>query len=61
MRAGTLDLQGLKLHFQQEGRLTNEAALKIVQRAAYLLSKEACMLELTAPLMVVGDVHGQVC
>ncbi|KAI8803269.1 Metallo-dependent phosphatase-like protein [Cladochytrium replicatum] len=53
------DLEFLKSHFLQEGRLTEEQALKIITTGTDILKKEPTLLEIDAPITVCGDVHGQ--
>eukprot|EP01102_Stenamoeba_stenopodia_P013240 TRINITY_DN426_c0_g3_i1.p1 TRINITY_DN426_c0_g3~~TRINITY_DN426_c0_g3_i1.p1 ORF type:complete len:643 (-),score=185.83 TRINITY_DN426_c0_g3_i1:29-1864(-) len=49
----------IREHFLKEGRLEKAAALSLITKAASLFSKEPNMLEVEAPLLIVGDIHGQ--
>ncbi|KAG6889554.1 hypothetical protein C0995_016681 [Termitomyces sp. Mi166 len=49
----------LKDHFFREGRLTEEQALFIVERATELLSKEPNLVDVKSPVTICGDIHGQ--
>eukprot|EP00007_Cunea_sp_BSH-02190019_P007459 CAMPEP_0174231216 /NCGR_PEP_ID=MMETSP0417-20130205/1788_1 /TAXON_ID=242541 /ORGANISM="Mayorella sp, Strain BSH-02190019" /LENGTH=594 /DNA_ID=CAMNT_0015309055 /DNA_START=12 /DNA_END=1796 /DNA_ORIENTATION=- len=46
-------------HLRGEGRLTCEAALLLCRRATQLLARDPNLLQRSAPLTVLGDVHGQ--
>jgi len=46
-------------HFKREGRITFVAASRILQSASDIIAKEPNLLELSAPITVVGDLHGQ--
>ncbi|KAF9114950.1 3',5'-cyclic-nucleotide phosphodiesterase (PDEase) (3':5'-CNP) [Mortierella sp. AM989] len=53
------DLAFLKDHFYREGRLTEEQAIYILQKATDILKKEPTLLDVDAPITVCGDIHGQ--
>ncbi|UJR32111.1 hypothetical protein I4U23_019579 [Adineta vaga] len=53
------DLEILKQHILLEGRLTEQAALRIIETGASILHEEATMLDVDAPLTICGDIHGQ--
>ncbi|KAJ3000533.1 3',5'-cyclic-nucleotide phosphodiesterase (PDEase) (3':5'-CNP) [Globomyces sp. JEL0801] len=53
------DIEFLRQHFFQEGRLTTKQALFIIKKATEILKKEGTVLDLDAPLTVCGDIHGQ--
>lgn len=53
------DIAFLKNHFYREGRLTEDQALFIIERASELLRQEPNLLEIDAPITVCGDIHGQ--
>ncbi|KAF8970438.1 Metallo-dependent phosphatase-like protein [Flammula alnicola] len=53
------DVAFLKNHFYREGRLTEDQALWILEKATDILRKEANVLQVDAPITVCGDIHGQ--
>ncbi|EAU82917.1 serine/threonine-protein phosphatase 2B catalytic subunit A1 [Coprinopsis cinerea okayama7 len=53
------DIAFLKNHFYREGRLTEEQALWILEKATEILRKEPNVLQVDAPITVCGDIHGQ--
>ena len=54
-----LDTDKLKHHFRREGRLSNTAAFELLHQFTTLVSREKNLLELSAPLTILGDIHGQ--
>ncbi|EPS97146.1 hypothetical protein FOMPIDRAFT_1166816 [Fomitopsis schrenkii] len=53
------NVQLLRDHFLNEGRLTEHQALWILEQAATLLAQEPNMLQIEGPVTVCGDIHGQ--
>ncbi|KAG9001275.1 3',5'-cyclic-nucleotide phosphodiesterase (PDEase) (3':5'-CNP) [Tulasnella sp. JGI-2019a] len=53
------DIAFLKNHFYREGRLTEDQALYILDKASEILRSEPNLLEIDAPITVCGDIHGQ--
>jgi len=53
------NLDFLKAHFYNEGRLTEEQALFILGKATNILQQEPNVLEIDAPITICGDIHGQ--
>ncbi|KAI8373213.1 serine/threonine-protein phosphatase 2B catalytic subunit A1 [Radiomyces spectabilis] len=58
-RPGLPNIAFLKDHFYREGRLTEEQALYILEKATEILKTEENLLEVDAPITVCGDIHGQ--
>ncbi|KAJ6548690.1 Metallo-dependent phosphatase [Mycena capillaripes] len=53
------DIAFLKNHFYREGRLSEEQALYIIEKATDVLRSEPNMLALEGPVTICGDIHGQ--
>ncbi|CAF2626850.1 unnamed protein product [Rotaria sp. Silwood2] len=53
------NLDVLKQHILLEGRLTEQAALRIIEAGSALLHEEPTLLNIDAPLTICGDIHGQ--
>ncbi|KAI9317237.1 serine/threonine-protein phosphatase 2B catalytic subunit A1 [Dichotomocladium elegans] len=58
-RPGYPDLHFLRKHFFREGRLTEDQAIYIIQKATEILKNEPNLLDVAAPITVCGDIHGQ--
>ncbi|KAG1887673.1 Metallo-dependent phosphatase-like protein [Suillus subluteus] len=53
------DVAFLKNHFYREGRVTEDQAIWILDKATALLRAEPNVLQVDAPITVCGDIHGQ--
>ncbi|EJT99295.1 Metallo-dependent phosphatase [Dacryopinax primogenitus] len=53
------DIAFLRNHFYREGRVTEEQALFIIEKATDILKNEPNVLDVDAPITVCGDIHGQ--
>ncbi|AGO12466.1 AaceriAER118Cp [[Ashbya] aceris (nom. inval.)] len=56
---GLPDHEFLREHFRKEGRLSEEQAVRILEMATDILSREPNLLEVSAPITICGDLHGQ--
>lgn len=53
------DWRALKQHMQKEGRVSKEHCMDLIKRVSDITSAEPNLLRLSAPITVVGDIHGQ--
>lgn len=53
------DIAFLKNHLYREGRLSEEHAMFIIEKATEVLKAEPNLLSVDAPVTVCGDIHGQ--
>ncbi|KAI0731771.1 serine/threonine protein phosphatase 2B [Fomitopsis betulina] len=53
------DIAFLKNHFYREGRVSEEHAMYVLEKATELLRAEPNLLYVDAPVTVCGDIHGQ--
>ena len=56
---GKPNLKILKEHLKRQGKLDNYCALKLIRQTADILRREPNIIEIDAPVIVVGDIHGQ--
>ncbi|KAG8815588.1 3',5'-cyclic-nucleotide phosphodiesterase (PDEase) (3':5'-CNP) [Serendipita sp. 399] len=49
----------LRLHFYNEGRLTEEQVIFLLRRVTEIFTQESNVLRLPAPITICGDIHGQ--
>ena len=52
-------LEVIRDHLLKEGRLEESAVLKVLERAKQSMQEEPNVVYLSAPITVVGDIHGQ--
>eukprot|EP01129_Flabellula_baltica_P006739 TRINITY_DN2559_c0_g2_i2.p1 TRINITY_DN2559_c0_g2~~TRINITY_DN2559_c0_g2_i2.p1 ORF type:complete len:678 (+),score=162.52 TRINITY_DN2559_c0_g2_i2:46-2079(+) len=54
-----LDYEKLRSHLMKQGRISKRAFATIIEKASDIFSSEDTVLEVTAPAVLVGDIHGQ--
>jgi serine/threonine-protein phosphatase 2B catalytic subunit len=58
-KSHTIEPEDLIRRFRQQERLELGEAMDILNRAKIILSKESNVLRIDAPVIAVGDIHGQ--
>ena len=53
------NLKLLRQWLRRQGKLSDESAILLIRQAKMLLEKEPNMLTVHAPVVVLGDIHGQ--
>ncbi len=54
-----VNTEALKQHFFEEGRLSEDQVMRLLELGTALLRKEPNLVESMAPITIVGDIHGQ--
>ncbi|KAL6120966.1 hypothetical protein NUSPORA_02198 [Nucleospora cyclopteri] len=54
-----LDLNVVKVHFKNEGRLNSQQCHKLITDAAHVLSLEPNLININDKCYIIGDTHGQ--
>lgn len=49
----------LRKHLEEEGRLDEKCALRLVESARDIFKHESNLIEVQRPVTIVGDIHGQ--
>ncbi|XP_075242015.1 protein phosphatase 3 catalytic subunit alpha-like [Convolutriloba macropyga] len=58
-KTGLPRLDVLRNHMKSEGRLSDSCALKVLRETTALFGHEPNLLEVEAPVIICGDIHGQ--
>jgi len=58
-KTGSINTEILRDHLKQEGRLSEECALKIIKEGTIILCEQENVIAVDSPVTVCGDVHGQ--
>jgi serine/threonine-protein phosphatase 2B catalytic subunit len=53
------DWEVLKNHFQKEGKISKQDACAIIKQTTKILSYEPNLLQISDPVVIIGDIHGQ--
>lgn len=54
-----INLETLKAHLFEEGRVDDATAIKIMNECATVFKSESNLLKIDAPAIICGDIHGQ--
>ena len=49
----------LREWLKRQGKLSDEAAILLIRQAKALFEKEQNMITINAPVVILGDIHGQ--
>jgi serine/threonine-protein phosphatase 2B catalytic subunit len=57
--SGLPSVRQLTKHLQEEGRLDEKCALRLVEQARQIFEREPNILNVQRPVTIVADIHGQ--
>ena len=57
--SGQINTELLLEFFKKEGRLSSSQAIRIIESATHILSREPNLVHFSVPVVICGDIHGQ--
>lgn len=57
--SGLPSISRLTKHLYEEGHVDQACALRLIQEAKEIFSREPNLVEIQGPVTIVGDIHGQ--